>query len=97
MKKLSLLLSSLWIPSMASAQDDGYGHMNMDGGWHMMNGGYAGLFMWILLIVGIILIVFLVMQFSKDKGGGATPHESALDILKNGMCEAKSPKRNLNA
>ena len=67
---------------MASAQDDGYGHMNMDGGWHMMNGGYAGLFMWILLIVGIILIVFLVMQLSKDKGGGATPHESALDILK---------------
>jgi putative membrane protein len=71
---------TLLIPSLAFAQDNGYG--NMDSGWHMMNYGYGGLFMWILLIVGIILIVFVVTRLSRDKSSEPKLHESAMDILK---------------
>ena len=53
----------------------------MNGGWHMM-GGYGGLLMWILLIVGIVLVVFLVMQLTKSNGPQNKSQETALDILK---------------
>jgi len=75
MSVLTLLMSPL-----AFSQDDGYGHM--DGGWHMMHYGHGGLIMWILLIIGIILVVYLVTQLSKGKPNEQKPHETALDTLK---------------
>lgn len=78
-KIMSLLIGTLSLSSSAFAQNDGYGHMN--GGWHMM-GGYGGFLMWILLIIGIILVVFLVMQLTKNDERQNKSQETALDILK---------------
>ena len=74
------LLALLQTPAVS--QDDGYGPMGMDGGRHMMPYGYGGLVMWILLIVAIILLVYLVTQFSKRSGDSHESRETALDILK---------------
>lgn len=79
-KIISMLIVMLLVSPLAFSQNEDYGHM--DGGWYMMHNGYGGLIMWILLIVGIILIVFLVAQLSKDKGSESKPQENALDILK---------------
>ena len=38
--------------------------------------------MWILLIVAVILLVYLVIQFSKRTGDSPGARETALDILK---------------
>ena len=79
-KILFMICATLLMPSLIFAQDDGYG--NMHGGWNIMHYGYGGLIMWLVFIGVIILIVFLVMQFSKGKSKEPNPHESALDILK---------------
>lgn len=79
-KAILMTVGTLLIHSQAFAQEDGYGPM--DGGWHMMHYGYGGLFMWILLIVGIILVVLLATQLSKGTSNRQKPQDSALDILK---------------
>ena len=38
--------------------------------------------MWLLLIIGVIVVVFLVVQLSKNKDIEPKAKENALDILK---------------
>jgi len=74
-----ILIISL-MPSAVFAQDDGYGHMN--GGWHMMNYGYGGVIMWLILIIVIGLLVFLAIQLPKGSGSEKRTQETTLDVLK---------------
>jgi putative membrane protein len=52
-------------------------------GWgHMMNFGGAGMFMWIIFLIMAGVIMYLVVQASKNKGADKIPHETPLEILK---------------
>ena len=64
----------------AVAQGNYYHHIN--NGWHMMNYGYGGIVMWILLIVGIAILVYLIAGLPKSEQGEKRPHETALEILR---------------
>ncbi len=48
------------------------------GGWHMMNYGFGGPLMWLLLLALVVVIVYFVVRSAKPGGNGRTP----LDILK---------------
>ena len=64
----------------ACARDYPYGP---GGGWgHMMYYGYGGGFMWILFIVVIGVLIYLLLQNAKAKGGTGGAGETPLDILK---------------
>ncbi|MBN2539508.1 MAG: SHOCT domain-containing protein [Deltaproteobacteria bacterium] len=60
-------------------------------GWgHMMGPGFGGMFMWILLLIAVVLIVYSLMRTLK--GGGTSPHETALDVLKKRYAQGEISK-----
>jgi putative membrane protein len=70
-------LLSLLLPSVAWANGDDSCHGE---GWgHMMDVGYGGMFMWLILLVLIGVVVYFVFQSSKSKSSAT---ERPLDVLK---------------
>jgi putative membrane protein len=81
MKKIVLLIViTVLMPTLAFSQDGGYRHMA--GGWHMMPYGHGDIIMWLLLIAVVVLLIYLVSQLSRGKGGEKESQETASDILK---------------
>lgn len=75
----TIAMALLILPSLAFAQNDEYGRMG--GRWHMMH--YGGFMMWILLIIGVILFVFLIAHLLKTKDNKPKSKGNAMDTLKN--------------
>jgi len=62
-------------------------------GWgHMAGFGSGGMFMWILLLIAVVLIVYSLTRVSRGGGPGASPHETALDILKKRYAQGEITK-----
>ncbi len=81
MNRVSGLLA---IPVILSVIIPGCGYENWRGGYggHMMNFGYGGGFMWILLLVVLGVLIYFLLQASKSKGSDRSVTETPLDILK---------------
>jgi putative membrane protein len=69
-----------FLVSLAACSDD---YFYGPRGWgHMMYYGYGGGFMGLLFIVIIGVLIYLVLQYTKTKGGIGVSGETPLDILK---------------
>jgi putative membrane protein len=81
MRKILLPFLLLFLASLAAcAGEYPYGP---GGGWgHMMYYGYGGGFMWILFIVVAGVLIYLVLQNARTRGGSGASGETPLDILK---------------
>lgn len=82
MHKIRLPFLLFFLASLAACSDD-YFYGPRGGGWgHMMYYGYGGGFMWLLFIVVIGVLIYLVLQYTKTKGGTGMSGETPLDVLK---------------
>lgn len=71
-----------------------------DGYWHMMNYGFGGWFMWIILLIIIGVAVFFIVRYSQissliTKNGRSslsTQKENPLDIIKNRYAKGEITK-----
>jgi len=81
MKRVSGLLA---IPVILSIIIPGCGYENWRRGYgsHMMNFGYGGGFMWVLLLVVLGVLIYFLLQASKPKSPDRSVRETSLDILK---------------
>ncbi|MEE4112471.1 MAG: SHOCT domain-containing protein [Desulfobacteraceae bacterium] len=51
---------------------------------HMMDYGYGGIFMWLILLALVVFLIYIFLIQPKKSGdsGGGQPEETPLDILK---------------
>jgi len=95
MKRVSGLLA---IPVILSVIIPGCGYENWRGGYggHMMNFGYGGGFMWILLLIVLSVLIYFLLQASKSKGSGRSVTETPLDILKKRYAKGEITQEEFN-
>jgi len=76
----SILIILSLLTFFACAQGPYNGPM---GNWgHMMNYGYGGGFMWLIVLVLVGIVIYFLFQISKSKGSDGSIIETPLDILK---------------
>ena len=78
-KIFSLLIVLLQLTFFACAQ----GPNSPMGNWnHMMGYGYAGGFMWLIVLILVGVGIYFLLQVSKSKGSDGPIIETPSDILK---------------
>jgi putative membrane protein len=79
-----LAAATAWPVSALALSDQGAyadnGHMDRYG--HMMNYWGAGIVVWLLLLVLVVLLVYFLIRNQGAGGSRPTPGETPLDILK---------------
>lgn len=50
-------------------------------GWHLMNYGFGGVVMWLLILAVVAFIVYMLV-LGRNKAAGPADRETPLDVLK---------------
>ena len=80
MKRIfSVLASLIPLTFVACAQGPG---SSMGGRGHMMEYGYGGGFMWLIVLVLVCVGIYFLLKVYKSKGSDGSIIETPLDILK---------------
>ena len=76
----SIVITMLWGLTFFACEQGPGGPMGNSG--HMMDYGYGGGFMWLIILALAGVAIYFLFQASKSKGSGGSIVDTPLDILK---------------